>query len=115
MIGMNFLPFLTLLVAGLVAAGILHYVVRYRYLDGFDGFLAKWAVGWLGAWLGSPVLGHWPKGLQVENVYILPALIGAFAGAFLITLNAKATAKTLQGLKPTEEKASAPPPMSRAA
>lgn len=102
MIGMNFLPFLTLLVAGFLAAGILHYVVRYRYLEGIDGFMAKWAMGWIGAWLGSPVIGHWPKGYQVEGVYFLPALIGAFAAAFLMTLNAKATAKTLQTVKPKE-------------
>ena len=53
MIGMNFWAFLVLLVAGLIAAVVIHYVIRYRFLEGWDGFLGKWMAGWLGAWLGS--------------------------------------------------------------
>ncbi len=109
MIGMNFLPFLTLAVGGLVAAVVLHYGVRYRYVERVDGFFAKWIAGWIGAWLGSPVLGHWWKGVQVENVYLVPALLGAFAGAFIATYNAKAVAKMLMTIKlipevPSEQK-----------
>jgi len=46
-------------------------------------------VAWLGAWLGPAVLGHWFDSFILWNIYILPALIGAFAGAFGGTLNAK--------------------------
>lgn len=59
MIGMTLREFLVLLIAGAIAAAVIHYIVGYRFLSGVDGFLGKWITGWLGAWLGSPVLGHW--------------------------------------------------------
>jgi len=58
MIGMSFGGFLVLLVASLVASVVIHYLIRYRFLEGFDGFLYKVIAGWVGAWLGSPVIGH---------------------------------------------------------
>ena len=45
MIGMNFTPFLTLLVVGVIASFVLHSLVRYRVLFGVDGFLSKWIAG----------------------------------------------------------------------
>jgi uncharacterized membrane protein YeaQ/YmgE (transglycosylase-associated protein family) len=92
MIGMNFVAFVTLLVLSLIASLIVHFAIRYRLLDSFDGFLWKWVVGWIGGWLGSPVLGHWFDGLKLANVYIIPALLGAF-GAFVATMVWKAEAK----------------------
>ena len=59
MIGMNFASFVSLLILGFIAAIVLHCVVRYRMMSGFDGFMNKWIAGWIGGWLGSPVLGHW--------------------------------------------------------
>jgi hypothetical protein len=32
-----------------------------------------------GAWLGSPVLGHWWPGLQYHDVYYIPAILGSLA------------------------------------
>ncbi len=93
MIGMNFRALLILFVAGLIAAGVLHYVIRYRFLDGFDGFVGKCIAGWVGAWLGSPVLGHWFERAKLANVYLIPALLGAFVGAFVVTATGKALAK----------------------
>jgi uncharacterized membrane protein YeaQ/YmgE (transglycosylase-associated protein family) len=93
MIGMSLVSFLSLAVLSLIGAAALHYGARYRMLSGFDGFLGKWIVGWIGAWLGSPVLGHW--GWRVGNVYAIPAIIGAFAGAFLVTASLKAIAKPI--------------------
>jgi uncharacterized membrane protein YeaQ/YmgE (transglycosylase-associated protein family) len=58
--------------------------LRYR----FDGFLSKWIVAWIGGWLGSPVLGHW--GFQIANVYVIPAVMGAFVGTFLVRASVKA-------------------------
>jgi uncharacterized membrane protein YeaQ/YmgE (transglycosylase-associated protein family) len=95
MIGMNFWAFLVLLVAGLVAAAVIHYVARYRFLEGFDGFLAKVIAGWVGAWLGSPILGHWFEAVKIANIYLIPALLGAFAGAFVVVASAKAMAKAI--------------------
>lgn len=90
MIAMNFGSFLSLLILGIIASIVLHLVVNYRMLRGFDGFMNKWIAGWIGAWLGSPVLGHW--GPSVTHIYIIPALLGAFVGAFLVTAAAKVTA-----------------------
>lgn len=94
MIGMNFWAFLVLLVASVIAALVIHYLVRYRCLEGFDGFLGHWIVGWVGAWLGSPVLGHWFKPVKLADIYLIPALIGAFALAFIGTAFSKVLGKS---------------------
>ncbi len=94
MIGMSFLSFLVLLVLSLIAALVLHYLLHYRFLEGFDGFFGKWIAGWMGAWLGSPVLGHWFTVVKYADVYIIPALLGAFAGAFIATAYWKALSLT---------------------
>jgi len=93
MIGMNFWAFLVLLVAGVIAAVVIHYLLRYRLLTGFDGFLGKCIAGWVGAWIGSPVLGHWFERVKLVGVYLIPALLGAFAVAFAITAIGKAAVK----------------------
>jgi len=95
MIGMSFRMFLVLLTAGVIAAAVIHYVARYRFLEGFDGFLGKVMAGWVGAWLGSPILGHWFERVKIAHVYLIPALLGAFAGAFAIVATAKAMAKAI--------------------
>ena len=95
MIGMNFWAFLVLLVAGLIAAVVIHYILRYRLLEGLDGFVGKWIAGWVGAWLGSPVLGHWVERVKLADVYLILALLGAFAGAFVVTAFGKVTAKAI--------------------
>jgi uncharacterized membrane protein YeaQ/YmgE (transglycosylase-associated protein family) len=93
MIGMSFWAFLVLLVAALIAAVVLHYLICYRFIEGFEGFLGKVGSGWVGAWLGSPVLGHWFEPVKLAGIYLIPALLGAFAGAFTITATWKARAK----------------------
>ena len=95
MIGMHFASFLVLLVVSFIAAIIVHYGFRYRFLEGFDGFLWKWVIGWIGAWLGSPVIGDWFSHVALAHVYIIPAFIGAFVGTFIATLIWKADAKAL--------------------
>jgi uncharacterized membrane protein YeaQ/YmgE (transglycosylase-associated protein family) len=93
MIGMDFWAFLVLLIAGMIAGAVLHYVLRYRFLEGLDGFLAKLIAGWIGAWLGPPILGHWFERVKLANIYLIPALLGAFAGAFVVAASWKASAK----------------------
>jgi len=103
MLGMSSLSFLTLTFIGAVVAAAYHYVIRYRFLDGNDALVGKLIIGWLGAWLGSPVLGHWLW--KVENVYIVPAILGAIATVHMTVLTGKALAK-LAVMRPamTEEK-----------
>lgn len=103
MLGMSFLPFLILTLIGAVVAVAYHYVPRYRFLDGNDALVGKLIVGWLGAWLGSPILGHWLW--KIENVYIVPAILGAIVAIHVIVLTGKALAK-LATMRPavTEEK-----------
>lgn len=105
MMGMSFDSFVTLLILGFIAAIIMHSAIRYRMVAGVDGFFAKWIAGWIGAWLGSPVLGHW--WFNIQNVYVIPALIGAFVGAFSLTFLAKATA-VANAYIPKVETATAP-------
>jgi len=102
MLGMNFTSFLTLLVISVVVASVYHWILRYRFLEGIDSFLAKVALGWIGGWLGSPVLGHWLW--KVQSVYIVPAILGAIAATHLSVLCWKASAKLLGiGLGAAEE------------
>ena len=91
MLGMSFLSFLVLLVIGAVIAVAYHNLLRYRFLEGNDALVGKLIVGWLGAWVGSPVLGHWLW--KIENVYLVPAIVGAICTVHLAGLAAKALAK----------------------
>ena len=91
MLGMSLLSFLLLTLIGAVVAVAYHYVMRYRFLEGNEAFFGKLIVGGFGAWLGSPVLGHWLW--KIENVYIVPAILGAIATVHLTILTWKAFAK----------------------
>jgi uncharacterized membrane protein YeaQ/YmgE (transglycosylase-associated protein family) len=110
MIGMAFGPFVALLVLGVIAAIVIHLAIGYRVLAGFDGFMVKWIAGWIGGWLGSPVYGHW--GYNIQNVYIIPALLGAFSLAFLATVSVKASA--IVGARTTVEKTAPPMELRKA-
>lgn len=89
LIGMSFLSFLTLLILSAFAAAVVHWGFRYRLFHGVDGFVGQWLVAWVGAWLGPAVVGHWFGGVMLWNIYVIPALIGAYAGALGGTLNAR--------------------------
>jgi len=95
MLGMSLISFLVLLAIGAVVAVVFHFVLRYRFLEGIDSLFGKIALGWLGAWLGSPVLGHWL--FSFEGVYIVPAVVGAVVAVFLTVLFWKARAKACGG------------------
>ena len=91
MLGMSLLSFLVLTLIGAVIAVVYHNVIRYRFLEGNDALYGKLIVGWFGAWLGSPIFGHWLW--KVENVYVVPAILGAIATVHLTVLTGKALAK----------------------
>ncbi len=105
MIGMSFLSFLILLGIGVIVAAVSHFVLRYRFLEGFDSFFAKVALGYFGAWLGSPVFGYW--WYKFENVYIVPAILGSMTAILLNVVTWKALMKVFtprpMAEKPTQE------------
>src|SRR5690349_17941275 len=82
LIGMPFGSFLLLLVLSGIAAAIIHWGFRYRLFQGMDGFFGQWMIAWVGAWLGPPVLGYWFHDAMAEGIYLIPAFLGALAGAF---------------------------------
>ena len=82
MIGMNFISFLILLIISIGVSAILHYGFKYYVTPGVWSFCSKVVVGWIGAWLGSPVFGYWPHripNLQYGDVWFIPAILGALA------------------------------------
>jgi uncharacterized membrane protein YeaQ/YmgE (transglycosylase-associated protein family) len=86
MIGMDFISFLILLVISVVVSAILHYGLNYYVTPGVWSFCSKLVVGWIGAWLGSPVFGYWPHevpGLGYGNVWFIPAILGSLAALVL--------------------------------
>ena len=65
-----------------VVSAVLHYGAKYYVTPGVWSFCSKVVVGWIGAWLGSPVFGYWPHSipyLQHGNVWFIPAILGALA------------------------------------
>ena len=81
MIGMNFISFLILLVISIVVSYVVHFILKLYIIPGWRSYLSKVCIGWVGAWLGSPVLGYW--WLNYKQVYIVPAILGALASLIL--------------------------------
>ncbi len=96
MIGMDFVSFLILLVISIVVSGILHFGLKYYVTPGLTSFFGKLVVGWIGAWLGSPVLGYWFAGGSYESVYIIPAILGSFAFIILVVDGFKSYAQVMK-------------------
>ncbi len=82
MIGMDFVGFLILLVISVVVSLVLHYALKIRVRTGIVSFLGAVVWGWIGAWLGSPVFGHWAY--SYGEIYIIPAILGSLALLVLI-------------------------------
>ena len=93
MVGMNFISFFVLLIISIIVSAILHFLFKYYVRPGINSFISKVIFGWIGAWLGSPVFGYWFANMKIENIFIIPAVLGSFA--FLIIL--VDLAKSLKG------------------
>ncbi len=79
MFGMDFVSFLILLVISAVVAAVLHFGLKYYVIPGLASYFSKIVIGWFGAWLGSPVFGHWWEGVNYQQVYFIPAILGSLA------------------------------------
>lgn len=101
MIGIDFISFLILLAIGAVVAAGLHYGLSYYVIPGHWSFLSKVVWGWLGAWLGSPVFGHWFPEVKYQEVYIIPAILGAAALLVIVIDWHQTSAQIGRGSKPS--------------
>ena len=104
MFGMDFVSFLILLVISAVVAAVLHFGLKYYVIPGLASYFSKIVIGWIGAWLGSPVFGHWWEGVNYQQVYFIPAILGSLA---LLVL-AIDVVKTFRGASHAEPKAAGP-------
>ena len=77
MIGMDFISFLILLIISVVVSAVVHFVFKMCVVEGWRSYISKVCIGWVGAWIGSPVLGYWWFGYG--QVYIIPAILSCFA------------------------------------
>ena len=82
MIGMAFLSFLALLVIGAACALSLRGILKPRRLGIGNAYIGQLIAGWLGAWIGSAVVGHWGWIIPSTNVYLLPAVISSLAAIY---------------------------------
>jgi uncharacterized membrane protein YeaQ/YmgE (transglycosylase-associated protein family) len=76
---MDFWSFAILLVISLAVSWLLHFGLEYYVTPGPWSFASKVVVGWFGAWLGTPVFGKWFPGFNYNDVYYIPAILGAAA------------------------------------
>ncbi len=79
MIGMDFISFLILLIISIIVSGVLHFIFKFYIIPGWWSYFSKVIIGWVGAWLGSPVFGYWWQGLNYKEVYIIPAILGSLS------------------------------------
>lgn len=83
MIGMNLASFITLLVISAIWSAIFQ-AAGYRVLRGIEGYFSKVVVGWIGAWIGSPVLGYWGGHIVgTSGVFVVPAILGSLSAIFV--------------------------------
>ena len=74
-----FISFVILLVISLIVAAILQYGLKFTLRPGPWPFVYKVIVGYYGAWWGSTVYGQWWEGLNYQDIYYIPAVLGAFS------------------------------------
>ena len=89
MIGICFLSFLWLLIIAVVVSVVMYYAFSIRLTS---GYWMQLIVSWVGAWLGSPVFGHWFEQVKLGKIYIIPAILGAIALTWLYRTRETATA-----------------------
>lgn len=96
---MDFISFIILLIVSIVVSGVLHFVFKFYIISGWWSYASKVLIGWVGAWLGSPVFGHWQHGLNYKEVYVIPAILGSLSILVFAVDLIKSCATVLKGEK----------------
>jgi uncharacterized membrane protein YeaQ/YmgE (transglycosylase-associated protein family) len=105
MIGIDFISFIILLIISIVVSGVLHFVFKFYIIPGWWSYASKALIGWVGAWLGSPVFGYWWPGLNYKEVYIIPAILGSLASVvFVVDLIKTCATIFKEGREPAPKK-----------
>ena len=78
----------SLIIGGII--GWLAGLILGRDIPG--GVIGNIIAGFIGAWLGSLLLGSW--GPVIGGFYLIPALIGAIALVFILSLIMKSVKRT---------------------
>jgi len=86
---MDFLSFIVLLVIAAVTSWVLHYPLKFHVTPGIWSFFSKMVFAYIGAMLGSSLFGEWWTGAVYGNVFIVPAILGAFATLIVVVDVAK--------------------------
>ncbi len=73
------ISFVVLLIISVVVSGVLHYGLKYYVNPGHWSFASKIVVGYFGALWGDDVFGRWIEPLRIEDVYVIPAVVGSLA------------------------------------
>jgi uncharacterized membrane protein YeaQ/YmgE (transglycosylase-associated protein family) len=91
---MPFAYFLTLLIVSVVVSAVLHFGFKVYVRPGLDSFISKVIIGYIGAWQGPAVFGAWL--VQVNDVYIIPAILGSLA-LLILMIDLVKTSKAASG------------------
>lgn len=108
MFGMDLISFLILVVISVVVSAALHWGMKYYVIPGLGSYFSKVVIGWIGAWLGSPVFGHWWEGLNYEQVYYIPAILGSLA-LLVLVIDGTKTFGSVSSAEETAAEAAEPP------
>lgn len=76
----QFLSWLWLAITAGVVSLVWYFVFRVKSAG---GYWLQLIVAWIGAWLGTPILGDWGF-LTFNGVCIIPAVIGSVAAVMLV-------------------------------
>jgi uncharacterized membrane protein YeaQ/YmgE (transglycosylase-associated protein family) len=80
----QFISFVILLVISVIVSAILQFGLK-RGRQGPWPFVVKVIVGYYGAWWGTAVYGQWWEGLNYQDIYYIPAVLGAFSLVVFLT------------------------------
>ena len=79
------ISFIILLVISVIVSAILQIGLKITLRPGPRALVFKSIVGYYGAWWGTTVYGQWWEGLNYQDIYYIPAVLGAFSLVYFTT------------------------------